>query len=72
MTRRYLSLRDIAAEYDLALNTLKSMELRGKFPAPDVIVGRGEGRQITKGWSETTVQAWWNGYAAEKSPGGTD
>lgn len=71
MTRQYLSLRDIAEKTGIPLNTVKSLELRGKLPDPDVVVGSGERQQKARGWSEATIDTWWGGYA-QKSPGGNN
>lgn len=74
MTTRYLSIRDIAEQTGINIDTIKSLALRGKFPDPDVIVGLGEGRQIARGWKQTTVDTWLHGYAprARQSPGEND
>ena len=63
MTRRYLSLRDIAEKADMPLNTIKSLERRGKLPDPDVTIGLGEHQQIARGWAPATVDTWLHGYA---------
>ncbi|WP_295729086.1 AlpA family transcriptional regulator [uncultured Bifidobacterium sp.] len=48
MTRRYLSLTDVAER----LGITKGALARYKLPQPDVLVGRA------RGWSEKTIDAW--------------
>ena len=48
MTRRYLSLTEVAER----LNITKGALARYKLPEPDVYVGS------TRGWSEQTIDEW--------------
>ena len=48
MTRRYLSLTDVAER----LGITKGALARYKLPQPDVLVGHA------RGWSEKTIDAW--------------
>lgn len=58
MTRRYLSIGEVAHRTGLALNTLKTYsQIPGRMPEPDVLVGR------TKGWSVGTIDKWMEGRA---------
>lgn len=48
MTRRYLSMTQVAERLGVTLGALSHYRL----PAPDVYVGR------TRGWSERTIDKW--------------
>lgn len=67
MTRRYLSLRDIAELTGMSLHAIKAIDHRDRLPEPDVVVGLGDMQQrISRGWSRETVDAWWSGYAGTR------
>lgn len=53
MTRRYLSIGEVAHHTGLALNTLKTYsQIPGRLPVPDALVGK------TKGWLPGTIDKW--------------
>lgn len=48
----YLSLRDVAAKSNLAVNTVKGYARKGLLPEADAVIG------THRGWLEKTIDTW--------------
>ena len=57
LSLRALTVAEVSRHADIPLEALRSTIRRGNFPAPDLIIGGTNSREI-RGWTTETVDEW--------------